>query len=166
MSVSGIVLEEVNAEHPVLLNAHLPSPFGYPSFEPVLIDGKALLLVPTLSVKPTMPTLDLGPNGPRTAFWRSSSRSAYLDALLLSISWTLKMVNQLLPHLRTWFGHYYLTMEEAGRRWRHGSKTVTKLLAYRNGYVHLSLTCWYRKQIAASNQGQKSRNTKSCLHCR
>ena len=45
-------------------------------------------------------------------------------------------------------GNYYLTMEEAGRE---GEGMVFKdrdeaVMAYRNGYVHLPLTCWYRNR--------------------
>ena len=59
------------------------------------------------------------------------------------------MGNQLLLHSQDMvLGNYYLTMEEAGRE---GEGMVFKdrdeaVMAYRNGYVHLQLTCRYRNR--------------------
>ncbi|MBB5174993.1 DNA-directed RNA polymerase subunit beta' [Texcoconibacillus texcoconensis] len=134
------VLEEVIKEHPVLLNrAPTLHRLGIQSFEPTLVEGRAIKLHPLVC---TAYNADF--DGDQMAVHVPLSAEAQAEARLLMLA-AQNILNPkdgkpvVTPSQDMVLGNYYLTLERAGAV---GEGNIYKdpdevLTAYQNGYVHL-----------------------------
>src|SRR5690625_2664633 len=134
------VLEEVIKEHPVMLNrAPTLHRLGIQSFEPVLVEGRAIRLHPLVC---TAYNADF--DGDQMAVHVPLSAEAQAEARILMLS-AQNILNPkdgkpvVTPSQDMVLGNYYLTLEREGAI-GEGSvfrDTDEALLSYQNGYVHL-----------------------------
>ena len=159
------ILEEVIKEHPVLLNrAPTLHRLGIQAFEPVLIDGKALRLHPLVCE-----AYNADFDGDQMAIHVPLSEEAQAEARILMLA-AEHILNPkdgkpvVTPSQDMVLGNYYLTMEEAGREGEGMVfKIVTKLSWLTVMVMFIFTHVLVSQQIALTNHGQKSKNTKSCL---
>ncbi|MDV2582678.1 DNA-directed RNA polymerase subunit beta' [Alkalibacillus haloalkaliphilus] len=134
------VLEDVIKEHPVLLNrAPTLHRLGIQSFEPVLVEGRAIRLHPLVC---TAYNADF--DGDQMAVHVPLSPEAQAEARVLMLA-AQNILNPkdgkpvVTPSQDMVLGNYYLTLERnaALGEGRVFANTAEALTAYENGYVHL-----------------------------
>ncbi|GAA0470078.1 DNA-directed RNA polymerase subunit beta' [Alkalibacillus silvisoli] len=134
------VLEDVIKEHPVLLNrAPTLHRLGIQSFEPVLVEGRAIRLHPLVC---TAYNADF--DGDQMAVHVPLSPEAQSEARVLMLA-AQNILNPkdgkpvVTPSQDMVLGNYYLTLERQGAlgEGRLFSTPAEALTAYENGYVHL-----------------------------
>ncbi|GEN46899.1 DNA-directed RNA polymerase subunit beta' [Alkalibacillus haloalkaliphilus] len=134
------VLEDVIKEHPVLLNrAPTLHRLGIQSFEPVLVEGRAIRLHPLVC---TAYNADF--DGDQMAVHVPLSPEAQAEARVLMLA-AQNILNPkdgkpvVTPSQDMVLGNYYLTLERnaALGEGRVFTNTAEALTAYENGYVHL-----------------------------
>ncbi|GAA0596956.1 DNA-directed RNA polymerase subunit beta' [Virgibacillus siamensis] len=149
------VLEEVIKEHPVMLNrAPTLHRLGIQSFEPVLVEGRAIRLHPLVC---TAYNADF--DGDQMAVHVPLSAEAQAEARILMLA-AQNILNPkdgkpvVTPSQDMVLGNYYLTLE---RESAAGEGSIFKdineaLMSYQNGYVHLHT----RVAIQASSLNKNS----------
>merc|ERR1712178_398508 len=142
------ILEEVIREHPVMLNrAPTLHRLGIQSFEPILVQGRAIKLHPLVC-----PAFNADFDGDQMAVHIPLSLEAQSEARLLmlaSLNWMSPATGQpiIVPSQDMVLGCYYLTIENLSRNLlsksiKYFSSKKDALLAYENQILSLHSYIW------------------------
>jgi DNA-directed RNA polymerase subunit beta' len=154
------VLEEVIAEHPVLLNrAPTLHRLGIQAFEPQLIEGKAIQLHPLVCT-----AFNADFDGDQMAVHLPLSAEAQAEAriLMLSTNNILKPADGrpvTLPTQDMIIGHYFLTIERDGQpgEGRAFSSVAEAYMAFDRGELGISAPCRIRLTGIVPPAGEEAR---------
>ncbi len=154
------VLEEVIAEHPVLLNrAPTLHRLGIQAFEPQLIEGKAIQLHPLVCT-----AFNADFDGDQMAVHLPLSAEAQAEAriLMLSTNNILKPADGrpvTLPTQDMIIGHYFLTLEQAGQpgEGRAFSSVAEAYMAFDRGELGIGAHCKIRLTGVTPPEGNELR---------
>ncbi len=160
------VLEEVIAEHPVLLNrAPTLHRLGIQAFEPQLIEGKAIQIHPLVCT-----AFNADFDGDQMAVHLPLSAEAQAEAriLMLSTNNILKPADGrpvTMPTQDMIIGHYFLTLAQPGQvgEGRVFSSVAEAYMAFDRGELAIGATCRIKFAKIAPPAGQEVREDGSLL---